>query len=86
MTEWLGKVLGEPKLIRMLSERVDGHYFSVPEIDRMALQIIELERGQAAMVDELNRMRRELEQAKAAKLAILASWKYSMMRAKQTAD
>ena len=86
MTELLGELLGEPKVISALSKQIDGHYLSVPEIDRMRLQLLELEVGQAALANELARIRKELAKEKAAKVAILASWKYSMMRAKQTAD
>jgi hypothetical protein len=80
MTEWLGEIVGEPKVIRALTERIDGPYFSLPEIERMRLQIIELEHGKEAMANELARIRGELLMAKAAKLAILSSWKYSMMQ------
>ena len=86
MTELLGELLGEPKVISALSEQIDRHYVSVPEIDRMRLQLLELEVGQAALANELARIRKELAKEKAAKVAILASWKYSMTRAKQTAD
>ncbi len=81
MTTLLAEILGEPKVIHALSERINGHYLSVPEMDRMRLQILELEVGQAAMADELARIRRELAKEKAAKLAILTSWKYSMLQA-----
>jgi hypothetical protein len=86
MSDLLAEILGEPKVIRALSERIDGPYLSVPEIDRMRLQILELEVGQAAMADELARIRNELAKEKAAKLAILTSWKYSMIQATRTAD
>jgi hypothetical protein len=86
MSDLLAEILGEPKVIRALSEQIDGPYMSVPEIDRMRLQILELEVGQAAMADELARIRKELAKEKAAKVAILASWKYSMMRATKESD
>ena len=86
MTKLLGEILGEPQVIHALSERIDGQYYSVPEMNRMRLQLLELEVGQAAMTDELTRIRRELAHEKAAKMAILASWKYSMMRGKRTTD
>ncbi len=81
MSTLLAEILGEPKVMHALSERIDGPYVSVPEIDRMRLQILELEVGQAAMADELARIRKELAKEKAAKLAILTSWKYSMLQA-----
>ncbi len=81
MSTLFDEILGEPKVMRALSERIDGHYLSVPEIDRMRLQILELEVGQAAIADELARIRQELAKEKAAKLAILTSWKYSMLQA-----
>jgi len=86
MTKLLGEILGEPQVIHALSERIDGQYYSVPEMNRMRLQLLELEVGQAAMTDELARIRRELAHEKAAKVAILASWKCSMMRGKRAAD
>jgi hypothetical protein len=86
MSDLLAEILSEPKVISALSKQIDGHYISLPELDRMRLQLLELEIGQAAMANELARIRKELAKEKAAKVAILASWKYSMMQVKQAAD
>jgi len=55
---------------------------SLPDIEDLFHEITKLRLGQEEMAKEVRKMRQELEKEKAAKTAIIASWKYSMMRLK----
>ena len=63
-------------------EDVTVRHHSLPEIERLQYEITKLKLGQAAMAEEVSKMRQELAKEKAAKTAILASWKLSMRRLK----
>jgi len=76
----LAEILGGevPKMHALEDVLVHGHV-SLPEIERLQYEITELKLGKAAMAEEIAKMRAELAKERAAKVAILASWKYSMM-------
>jgi hypothetical protein len=81
MSDLLAEILGNkaPKM-HSLKDVLSCHHVSLPEIERLQHKIAELELGKAAMADEIAKMRAQLAKERAAKVAILSSWKYSMMR------
>jgi hypothetical protein len=81
MSDLLAEILGG-KATKMyaLEDVLTCHHVSLPEIERLQYKITELELGKAKMAEEINKMRSELAKERAAKVAILSSWKYSMMR------
>ena len=84
MTSLLAEILGDKKATKQhsLEEVMVFDHVSLPELERLQHEITKLKLGQAAMVDEIARIRKELAHEKATKLAILSSWKYSMLRAR----
>ena len=73
---------GQPPTKYTLDDALVCDHISIRQIDLLQYEITELKIGKEAMAAELTRLRAELAQAKAAKTAILAFWKYSTMRSK----
>ena len=82
MTDLLAEIMGEKVQKKSFEDVTVCHHVSLPEIERLQYEITKLKLGQAAMAEEVGKMRQELANEKAAKTAILASWKYSTMRLK----
>ena len=82
MSDLLVEIMVEKVQKKSLEDVTVCHHVSLPEIERSQYEIAKLKLGQAAMADEVARFRKELAKEKAAKTAILASWKYAMMRLK----
>ena len=71
---------GQPPKKHTLDDVIVCDHVSSSEIERLELDITELKIGKDAMAKEIIRLRAQLAKERAAKLAILASWKTSMMR------
>ena len=71
---------GQPPKKYTLDDVIVCDHVSLPEIERLELEITELKIGKEAMDEEIIRIRLELAKERAAKFAILASWKCSTMR------
>ena len=82
MSDLLAEIMGEKVLQKSLDDVIMRHHVSLPEIERLHYEITKLKLGQAAMAEEVSKMRQELAKERAAKTAILASWKLSMRRLK----
>ena len=82
MSDLLAEIMGEKVFQKSLDDVIVRHHVSLPEIERLQHEITKLKLGQAAMAEEVSKMRQELTKEKAAKTAILASWKLSMRRLK----
>ena len=73
---------GQPPAKYTLDDALVCDHISIRQIDLLQYEITELKIGKEAMAAELTRLRAELAKEKATKMAIMASWKYSMMRLK----
>ena len=82
MSDLLAEIMGEKVQQKSLDDVIVRHHVSLPEIERLQYEITKLKLGQAAMAEEVSKMRQELAKERAAKTAILASWKLSMRRLK----
>ena len=71
---------GQPPQKYTLDDALVRDHVSIRQIDLLQYEITELKIGKEAMAAELTRLRAELAKERAAKLAILASWKCSMLR------
>ena len=76
----LAEIMGGQPQKYTLDDALVCDHVSIRQIDLLQYDITELRIGKEAMAVELTRLRAELAKERAAKLAILASWKYSMMK------
>ena len=87
MSDLLAEILGDKaQKTRSLEDVIVCDHVSFPEIERLQYEIKKLKIGSAAMADEIASVRKELAKERVAKVAILSSWKYSMLRVRRNAD
>jgi hypothetical protein len=81
MSDLLAEILGDKaQKTHSLEDVIVCDHVSLPEIERLQYEIKKLKVGAAAMADEIASARKQLASERAAKSAILSSWKYSMMQ------
>jgi hypothetical protein len=81
MSDLLAEILGDKaQKTHSLEDVITCNQISVPEMERLQYESKRLKIGAAAMADEIASMRKQLASEKAAKSAILSSWKFSMMQ------
>jgi hypothetical protein len=71
---------GQPPKKYAFDDVLVCHHVSLPEIELLQYEITQLKIGKEAMAEEIRRIRAELATERAAKKAILASWKCTLMR------